>query len=324
MTCVMEFFKDKGFLRTTKPFSDLMSNSFVLPFYLTGSPSNKTPKIRGRICRLVKPITDILGRHNYPDSINSVLAEAMVVTSCLSTTFKLSGVITLQAKGDGPLKTLFCDVSSDGHMRAYAALDAQTLKKTPLTKDTALPQLMGNGYMTFTIEPNGPNQRYQGIVDLSGRTVSDAVISWFKNSEQVHTKFITMIENQNGIWVAATLMIQKIAENAGSEDRVLTDEKDIWSETNIFAQSVASKELLDPKLQLQTLLFRLFQELGVYVQQPRIIVDKCSCSKDKVETMLRSINKDDLLTLVDENGYLVVDCEFCKKRRTFSADLKTH
>ena len=319
----MEFSKDKSFLKTPSP-RDLPSNSFVLPFYLTGSRTNTTPKIRGRICRLVRPITDILGRHNYPDSINSILAEAMVVTSCLSTTFKLDGLITLQAKGYGPLKTLFCDVSSDGHMRAYAALDTKNLKKIPLTKENTLPLLMGSGYMAFTIELNGPNQRYQGIVELSGKTVSDAVISWFKNSDQVHTKFITMTEKRNGVWVAATLMVQKIAQEGGSENGLLTDERDIWEQTNIFARSVTSEELLDPKLELRTLLFRLFQELGVYVQQPRAIIDKCRCSKDKVETMLRSINKDELPSLVDENGNLVVDCEFCKKRRIFSADLKTH
>jgi len=319
----MEFSKDKSFLKTPSP-RDLPSNSFVLPFYLTGSPTNKTPKIRGRICRLVKPITDILDRHNYPDSINSILAEAMVVTSCLSTTFKLDGVITLQAKGYGPLKTLFCDVSSDGHMRAYAALDIKNLKKIPLTKENTLPLLMGSGYMAFTIELNGPNQRYQGIVELSGKTVSDAVISWFKNSDQVHTKFITMTEKRKGVWVAATLMVQKIAQEGGSENGLLTDERDIWEQTNIFARSVTSEELLDPKLELRTLLFRLFQELGVYVQRPRAIIDKCRCSKDKVETMLRSINKDELPSLVDENGHLVVDCEFCKKRRIFSADLKTN
>ena len=122
----------------------------------------------------------------------------------------------------------------------------------------------------------------------------------------------------------ATLMVQKIAQEGGSENGLLTDERDIWEQTNIFARSVTSEELLDPKLELRTLLFRLFQELGVYVQQPRAIIDKCRCSKDKVETMLRSINKDELQSLVDENGYLVVDCEFCKKRRIFSPDLKTN
>ena len=320
----MEFSKNTGFLKTTSSRFDLPSNNFVVPFYLAGSPSHKTPKIRGRICRLVKPTTDILGRHNYPDSVNSVLAEAMVVTSCLSTTFKLDGVITLQAKGRGPLKTLFCDVSSDGHMRAYAVFDAHTFKKMPLKQDITLPLLMGDGYMAFTIESNGPNQRYQGIVDLSGKTVSDAVISWFKNSEQVHTKFITMIEKQDGFWVAATLMIQKIADGDGSEDGLLTEEREFWQVANIFAQSVTAEELLDPKLKLETLLFRLFHELGVYIQSPRVIVDKCRCSNDKVETMLRSVDKDEMPNLVDENGDLVVDCEFCKKRRIFSADLKTH
>ena len=320
----MKFTNDKAFSKTLGSPLAHPSNSFVIPFYLTGSPTSKKPKVRGRICRLIAPITDILNRHNYPDSVNSVLAEAMVATSCLSTTFKLEGVIALQAKGDGPLKTLFCDVSHHGHMRAYASFDEQALKKISSPEEINLPFLMGDGYIAFTIEPNGPKHRYQGIVDLSGKTIADAVIDWFKNSEQVHTEFITMTKKQNGRWIAATLMLQKIADEGGFEDELTDTRKDIWQEANIFAQSLTSEELLDPKLELETILFRLFQELSVYIQPSRVILDKCRCSNDKVEIMLRSINKDELPTLIDENGNLVVDCEFCKKRRTFSADLRTH
>jgi len=320
----MEFTNDKAFSKKSGLLSAHPSNSFVLPFYLTGSSTSKTPKVRGRICRLIAPITDIINRHNYPNFVNSILVEVMAATSCLSTTFKLDGVIALQAKGNGPLKTLFCDVSNKGHMRAYASFDEQALEQISSSQEINLPLLMGNGYMAFTIEPNGPNQRYQGIVDLSGKTVADAVIAWFKNSEQVHTEFITMKKKQDGLWVGATLMIQKIAIEGGSGDGALDDQRDIWQEAKIFAQSLTPEEFLDPKLELETILFRLFHKLSVYIQPSRVILDKCRCSNDKVETMLRSINKNELLTLIDDNDDLVVDCEFCKRRRTFSADLKTH
>ncbi len=320
----MEFFSEKTGLKSLDIKSANPLNNFVMPFYLTGSPIQETPKIRGRICRLTTPITQIIDRHNYPDTINSKLAEAMAITACLSTTFKLNGVITLQAKGDGPLRTLFCDVSKDGHIRAYAAFDEKAFKSKQILRDTSLTMLMGKGYMAFTIEQDGPNKRYQGIVELCGKTVTDSVITWFKNSEQINTEFITIAKKQDGLWVAATLLIQKLAVKGGLEDIVMHDDIEIWNKAKLFAKSVEISEMLNPNLKLETLLFRLFNELGVYIQPTRLIIDQCRCNDEKVETMLRSINKVQLSNLVDEKENIVVECEFCKKRRIFSSNLKVH
>ena len=320
----MEFFNEKTGLKSLDIKSANPLNNFVMPFYLTGSPSQKTPKIRGRICRLTTPITQIIDRHNYPDTINLKLAEAMAITACLSTTFKLNGVISLQAKGDGPLKTLFCDVSKDGHIRSYAAFDKKAFESDRIMQDTSLNVLMGRGHMAFTIEQDGPNKRYQGIVELCGKTVTESVIAWFKNSEQINTEFITMAKKQDGSWAAASLLIQKLAVNGGLEDVVKNDDIKIWNKAKLFVKSIAISEMLNPNLKLEILLFRLFNELGVYIQPSRLIIDRCRCNNDKVETMLRSISKDELVNLVDENDNIVVDCEFCKKRRIFSSNLKVH
>ena len=320
----MEFIIDESDLKSLNITSTIPSNSFVMPFYLTGSPIHNTPQIRGRICRLTTPLTQILDRHNYPDAISSKLAEAMVITACLSTTFKLDGVITLQAKGDGPLKTLFCDVTKDGHMRSYAAFDKKAFKIKQTSQDTRLSALMGGGYMAFTIEQDGPKKRYQGIVELCGRTVTESVITWFKNSEQIYTELITIARKQCGFWVAATLLLQKIADKGGSKDIENHDDMDVWNKAKLFANSVSITELLNPNLKLEILLFRLFNDLGVYIQQIRPITDQCRCNNDKVETILRSINKNELQNLVDKDDNLVVDCEFCKQRRIFSSDLSTH
>ena len=320
----MEFIKGENDLKSSDEITAPPLNSFVLPFYLTGSPTLETPKIRGRICRLVKPVTQILNRHNYPYPINSILAEAMVVTSCLSTTFKLDGIITLQAKGDGPLTTLFCDVTNEGDLRSYAAYDEKAFKQKQFLQNDELTTLMADGYMAFTIEQSGPSKRYQGIVELSGKTVADSVTVWFKNSEQIYTELITSVKKVGDLWVAATLLIQKIADEGGVENRVPDYDIEVWNNAKMFAQTITKEELIDPKLKLEVILFRLFNELGVYIQSPRFINDRCRCNNEKVETILRSIDKDELVNLTDENDNLVVDCEFCKKRRVFSSSLRSH
>ena len=60
----MEFIKGENDLKSSNKLPSPQLNSFVLPFYLTGSPTLETPKIRRRNCRLVKPVTQILNRHN--------------------------------------------------------------------------------------------------------------------------------------------------------------------------------------------------------------------------------------------------------------------
>ena len=60
----MEFINEKIGLKSSDIKSANPSNNFVMPFYLTGSPIQETPKIRGRICRLTTPITQIIDRHN--------------------------------------------------------------------------------------------------------------------------------------------------------------------------------------------------------------------------------------------------------------------
>ena len=87
--------------------------SCVVPFYLTGEvASQSAPLIRGRLARLFSPAASILDRHAYPDNVSEVCAEMMGLAACLSTTLKFEGVFTVQAKGDGAVKTLFADVTS--------------------------------------------------------------------------------------------------------------------------------------------------------------------------------------------------------------------
>ncbi len=91
-------------------------------FYLTGSPQSSRAVISGRLARLSGPVSSILSRHAWPDAVNEVAAEAMALASCLSSQMKFEGVFfTLQAKRDGPLKTLFADVTHAGDLRSYAA-----------------------------------------------------------------------------------------------------------------------------------------------------------------------------------------------------------
>jgi molecular chaperone Hsp33 len=67
---------------------------------------------------------------------------------------------------------------------------------------------------------------------------------------------------------------------------------------------------------VERLLYRLFNERGVRVYRPSGVSDECTCSSDRIRSMLNRFTAEEILASI-ENGVISVRCEFCGKRYTF-------
>ena len=272
---------------------------------------------------MFSPAASILSRHAYPDSVSAVCAEMMALAACLSTTMKFDGVFTVQAKGDGAVKTLFADVTSDGHIRSYAAFDNQKVGQLIASRPAVLPRLMGSGYVAFTVDQAATNgdapHRYQGIVELEGPHLGDCAVTWFRNSEQLAAHVITVAQKTDLGWQSVALFLQQIAEGGGQGNVKLSAAslEEEWHTAMVLMSSVQKTELLDPNLRPDELLFRLFHANGLHIQPFRPMSDHCRCSSEKVELMLQSLSPEQRIDMSDESGHLVVNCEFCKTTRRY-------
>ena len=94
---------------------DLFPCSGILPFLIDKGPRRA---LMGRFARVDDVASSILSRHGYPVAVAELSAEAIALAACLASTMDYDGVFTLQASGDGPVKTLFADVTSAGAVRA--------------------------------------------------------------------------------------------------------------------------------------------------------------------------------------------------------------
>jgi len=307
---------------------NLPTNAQILPFYLANG-SDDVALIRGRIASVGLAADTILDRHAYPPLVATLQAEALSLAACLSSTLKFAGVFTLQAKGDGLVKTLFADITEEGHLRGYAAFDdsPSALGAAELAHDPAGPvnlgPVMGGGYIAFTVDEGTTSGRYQGIVELDTKTLSDAAIRWYENSEQLDTTVICAAGLGPNGWQAVALMLQRIAAeggvNADPADRDNSD--DAWHTARTLMASVTRAELLDPALSPEDIVFRLFNSMAPHSAPARAVSDHCRCNVDKVEAMLGQLGADDIEDLADDGGELHVTCEFCKTRHSFHKDL---
>lgn len=295
-------------------------DDLVQPFQIEASA------LRGRMVRLGPALDEILTRHAYPDTVARFLAETATLAVLLASMLKYEGIFTLQAKGDGPMTLVVADVTSTGDIRAYAQFDAEAVDKA--AEDIAIapaPALLNKGYIAFTVD-QGPNtDRYQGIVELSGKTLTDCVQHYFRQSEQIDTGITVAVDRdgEGGPWRAGGIMVQRLPEPQPGQKAVLSDgDEDGWRRAMALLASATADEMLDPALKAGDLLYRLFNEDGVRAWAPHGLRFGCRCSRQKVTDMLSRLPRDEVAGLKTEDGQVEVTCQFCSTAYRFSdADL---
>ncbi len=268
--------------------------------------------LRGRLVRLGPSINKILNQHDYPTAVRQIVGEAIALAAALARSLKFDGVLSVQIKGDGPIRTMVADVTSAGDMRGYASFDAEKLPAAPVYGAAAqIGGLFGKGYLAITVDQGADTERYQGIVDLSGRTLADAAGHYFTQSEQLRTSLKLACAQVDGIWRAGALMLQRVPDEGGVPGDVDFDAEDEdWNRAYLLMETARGRELLDPDLSGDDLLFRLFHEDGARVFTPQRLAPGCRCSTERVTTILRSLTREELTDMVVDNQ-ITATCEFC-------------
>lgn len=284
------------------------SRDFIQPFSIEGHG------VRGRLVRLSDVADRIIRQHDYPDAVARLLAEMMAMTAVLGAALKYEGVFTLQTSGDGPVKLMVVDLTSAGAMRGYAQFDKDKVAAIPL-KEASLPRLHGKGYLAFTVDQGSHTDRYQGIVELDGATLSECVHHYFRQSEQLQAGFKVAATRAEEGWRAGAIMLQRLPqENVTEMAAEVAD--DAWRRAFILMASCTDRELLDTGTPATDILYRLFHEDGVRAQAAQGVQAKCRCSRDRVEVVLKAMSAEELADL-QIDGQLQVTCEFCNARYDF-------
>lgn len=292
----------------------------VQPFQLDRS------SLRGRMVRLGPALDEILTRHAYPEPVARLLAETIVLATILAAALKYEGIFTLQTKGDGPVAYTVADVTSVGDVRGYARFDPDRLTEQRSHKgfEADLGSLLGSGYLAFTVDQGEHTERYQGIVELRGAHLADAVRHYFRQSEQLATGIKAAVgRDADGRWVGGAVMLQALPpeEAATAANHMGGSRAEDWDRSMALLDTVTEAELLNAGLPLNDLLYRLFHEEAPRVYERRALRPGCRCSRGRVVTVLQSIAREELDDL-REDGKVKVTCEFCATTYAFDdADL---
>jgi molecular chaperone Hsp33 len=298
----------------------------VLPFQLDLSD------IRGRVARLDGTLDKILSQHSYPAPVEALVAEAALLTALIGQTVNLRWKLSLQVRGNGPVRIIATDYfapvekGAPAQIRAWASFDGAEIRDDSQPFDH-----IGQGYLALLIDQGEGMLPYQGITPIAGGSLSACAETYFAQSEQLPTRFAlsfgrSQLAGGAEHWRAGGVMLQHmpkaspaVAAEAGSGEGGLLTHVDIldgeagenWTRANLLLDTVEELELVGPSVQPTDLLIRLFHEEGPRVYDAQPVRFGCTCSPEKVRQSLSIYSAKDIATMTTDSGIVTADCQFC-------------
>jgi len=259
--------------------------------------------IRGHLVHLDASWQALLDYRDYPPSVRDTLGESVAASVLLAATLKFDGHLSLQLQGQGPLRLLIAQCTSNLGVRALARY------REPVSSRD-LSELSGEGQLLVTLDNVGDERRYQGIVPLAGARLAQSLENYFENSEQLPTR-LWLHANERG---ASGMLLQRLpsrAEHAG------LDIDDAWTRLQLIGNTLKAEELRT--LSDRDILRRLFNEDDLRLFEPAPVFFRCTCSHDRVAGMLQSLGIEEVRSILAEQGVVEVRCDFCNRAYQFDA-----
>ncbi|HSW08699.1 Hsp33 family molecular chaperone HslO [Aquabacterium sp.] len=290
--------------------------------------------VRGMLVRLDTGWRELLSRrasrddggHAFPAPVRALLGEMTAAGCLMQANLKFNGALILQVYGDGPVKLAVAEIHPDLGFRATAKVVG------PVPADARVEAMLnvhGKGRCAITLDPRDrlPGQQpYQGVVPLHGdrreplQDLSAVLEHYMLQSEQLDTKLVLAGNDE----VAAGLLIQRLPMSGGANlaggAAVQRDEDQIghnedFNRIALLAGTLTPEELLT--LDPDVVLHRLFWQEHLVRFAPQTPRFACSCSRDRVVSMLRGLGRDEIDSIVAEQGQVEIGCDFCGAQYRF-------
>jgi molecular chaperone Hsp33 len=262
--------------------------------------------IRGHAVRLARSWLELREHQDYPPAVQQLLGEAVGAVVLLAATLKFNGVLTLQLQGKGLVSLLVAQCTHDFKVRGMA-------RHEPIGDEAGFRSLAGEGQFIVTVEATDRASSYQGVVPITGDSLSDSLQAYFVQSEQLPTRVVLAATPG----VVSGMLVQRIPGEGGKQDVDPAALEAAWMKADHAMTTLTSADVLENDIELR--LVRMFGADEVRMFGGHDVRFECRCSRERVATMLRSLGADEVRSVIAEQGAVTVTCEFCQRPYKFDA-----
>ncbi len=240
--------------------------------------------------------------HGLAPTSAAVFAEALAAGLLLGALQKDRTRVNLSLEVDGPIGGLLVDADTEGNIRGRIRRPDIHFPGDPSVGPRAA--LGGSGTLSV-LRDQGRGEFYRGSVEFTPGTLTENLRRYFASSEQVASVLDLRVLPHDGepLGVVAGIVVQKMP--GGSLEAL--EEVRLRLEAGSFRDALARGERGETLASAA-----VGTRLQVLAQGPVSYV--CNCTRERAVNAVSALGPDGIRQVIVEDGQVVIDCEFCRKR----------
>ncbi len=255
--------------------------------------------VKGAMVILDDSWETIANQREYPLGLKQLIAELLAANVLLTGNLKLDGKVICQLQDNPYFNLVVTECTNDLNIRATAKWDQDG------ALNLSYSDYLTKGRLIVSIDSKADGNLYQSIIALNSNIVADILNNYMAQSEQLKTWFLIAY---NGNKVVGFMLQQLPDVNFEFNDKI--------ERIFMLAETLTTRELLADNL--EKIIYKLFHEDNVVLMPEQAVRFACSCSRERVSEILRSLGKEELESLVAEQDGIVVDCDYCNQKYKYT------
>ena len=275
---------------------------------ITGDGLVKAVAITGR--DMVERARNI---HTLLPIATAALGRTMLGASMMGDMLKEQiGALTLQIKGGGPLGTILAVSDCQGNVRGYVQNPHVDLIESEPGKMNVGAAVGETGTLTV-IKDIGLKEPYIGSIGMFTGEIADDLAMYFVESEQIPTACAlgVLVGVDQSVTSAGGYLIQLLP---GATEDIITK-----IEAGVRKLGPVSRAL-EGGMDAEDLIKAVLSDFEVTILEKHPVEYRCYCSQDRVTRALISMGREELSSLIEEQGEAHLTCQFCDKVYDYSKE----
>ncbi|CAM4372303.1 redox-regulated molecular chaperone HslO [Bacillus albus] len=269
-------------------------------------------EVRAYSVRTTNTVSEAQRRHDTWRTASAALGRSLTAGTMMGAMLKGDQKLTIKVEGNGPIGPILVDAHANGDVRGYVTNPHVDFEGTEQGK-LRVYQAVGNEGFVTVIKDIGMREPFIGQSPIVSGELGEDFTYYFAVSEQTPSSVgVGVLVNGDDSILAAGGFILQIMPGAQEETISFIEDR--------LQKIPPVSTLIEQGLSPEELLHAVLGEDKVKVLETMDVQFNCTCSRERIESVLISLGKTELEQVREEEEETEVHCHFCNERYKFSKE----
>ncbi|EEK81057.1 Hsp33 family molecular chaperone HslO [Bacillus cereus] len=269
-------------------------------------------EVRAYSVRTTNTVGEAQRRHDTWRTASAALGRSLTAGTMMGAMLKGEQKLTIKVEGNGPIGPILVDAHANGDVRGYVTNPHVDFEGTEQGKLRVYQAVGTEGFVTV-IKDIGMREPFIGQSPIVSGELGEDFTYYFAVSEQTPSSVgVGVLVNGDDSILAAGGFILQIMPGAQEETISFIEDR--------LQRIPPVSTLIEQGLSPEELLYAVLGEDKVKVLETMDVQFNCTCSRERIESVLISLGKTELEQVREEEEETEVHCHFCNERYKFSKE----